>query len=98
MCMTSCWLKHHGFGGRLRFIVLGHDAVVPVQRCDDGGARARAARGKISMMTMRPPQQGHGGRSSGGEAASSTSLRAGASSSARARATLSLRLALARKP
>ena len=50
--------------------MLDHDTVVPV---NDGGARARAARWKISMMTMRPPQQGHGGRRSGGDAASSTS-------------------------
>src|SRR3974390_1037582 len=98
MCMTSCWLKHHGFGGRLRFIVLGHDAMVLVQRCDDGGARARAARWKISMMTMRPPQQGHGGRGSGGGAASWTAVEAGAASNSRARATLALRPALARRP
>ena len=43
----------------------GHDTIVPVKGCDDGGARARAARWKISMMTIRPPQQGHGGRGSG---------------------------------
>jgi hypothetical protein len=50
--MTDRWLKRHGFGGRLRFIVLDHDTVVPVWGCEDGGARARAARAKISMMIM----------------------------------------------
>ena len=79
-------------------MVLDHDTVVRVKGYDDGGARARAARWKISMMTMRPPQQGHGGRRSGGDAASSTSTCAGAASNSRARATLALRPALARRP
>ena len=42
--MTNRWLKRHGFGGRLRFMVLDHDTVVRVKGYDDGGARARAAR------------------------------------------------------
>ena len=96
--MTDRWLKRHGFVGRLRFIELDHDTVVPGRGRDDGGARAQAACWKISMMTIRPPQQGHGGRRSGGEAVSSFSVRVGAASISRARATLSLRPALARKP
>ena len=87
-----------GCDGRLRFIVLDHDTVVLVNGYDDGGARARPARWKVSMMTIRPPQQGHGGRRSSSEAASSSSVRAGAASNFRARATLCLRPALARKP
>ena len=87
-----------GCDGRFRFIVLDHDTVVLVNGYDGGGARARPARWKISMMTMRAPQLGHGGRRSGGEAASATSVRAGSASNFRARATLSLRPALARKP
>jgi hypothetical protein len=43
------------------FIGPDHDTGVLVQAGDDGGARARAARWKISMTTMRPPQQGHAG-------------------------------------
>jgi len=41
-------------------MVPGHDTAVPVQAGDDGGARAWAARPKISMTIMRPPQHGHG--------------------------------------
>ena len=41
-----------------------HDTAAPVQAGDDGGARALAPRPKISMMIMRPPQHGHGGRTS----------------------------------
>src|SRR6516165_9855342 len=82
--MTERRLKRHGFGGRFRFIELEHHTMVPVWGPDGGGARARAARWKISMMTIRPPQQGHGGRRSGGEAASSASGRARASSNFRA--------------
>ncbi len=96
-CMTNRWLKCHGSGGRLRFIVRDHDTVVPVSRCDDGGARARAARWKISMMTIRPPQQGHG-RGRCGNGVSLSTGGAGTASSSRARATLALRPALARRP
>jgi hypothetical protein len=62
-----------GFDG---FIVLDHDAVVLVNGYDGGGGRARPARWKISKMTIRLPQQGHGGRRSGSEPASSSSVRA----------------------
>jgi hypothetical protein len=75
-CITNRSLKRRGIGAGLRFVVLDHGTVVPVWGCEDGGARARAARWNISMMTIRPPQQGHGGRMSGGDAASSTSVRA----------------------
>jgi hypothetical protein len=60
-------------------------------------ARARAQRWDISMMTMRPPRQGHRGRTSGSDAAPLSFVRTSAASNSRARATLSLRPALARK-
>ena len=54
-------------------------------------ARARAARWKISMMTIRPPQQGHGRRGSGSGAACSTAVEEDTASHFRARATLAFR-------
>jgi len=44
----------------------GHGAVVPVGSVACGGARGWRQRSKVSMMSMRPPQHGHGGRASSG--------------------------------
>ena len=46
-----------------------HDIAVPVLAWGDGGARGLPPRPKLSTMIMRPPQQGHGGRSSATAAA-----------------------------
>ncbi len=42
--------------------VPGHEAFLPVEVVPCGGARGWFQRAKASMTTMRPPQQGHGGR------------------------------------
>ena len=75
----------------------GHATMVPEKGCDAGGAPARAARWKISMMTIRPPQQGHG-KGGSGSGVSSTAGDTGTASNSRARATFALRVALARRP
>ncbi len=49
-----------------------HGTMIPNGRSEPGGARDWAALWKISMTTMRPPQHGHGGRGSVGEAGSSS--------------------------
>jgi hypothetical protein len=63
--MTPRWPRPHGFDGGVKFIAADHNTVVPLEGCDDGGARARAAGWKISTLTIRPPQQGHGGQGCG---------------------------------
>ena len=40
----------------------GHDVVVPIGAAACGGARGWRQRSKVSMTTMCPPQEGHGGR------------------------------------
>ncbi len=47
----------------------GHDVVLPADRGGVGGARSWLQRSKVSMMIMRPPQQGQGGRAAGADAA-----------------------------
>jgi hypothetical protein len=51
-------------GGQGRFVcvVPGHDAIIRVGWLERGGPRGCAQRSKVSMMIMRPPQQGQGGR------------------------------------
>ena len=46
-------------------LIDGHGLSAP-----SGGARGAAARSKVSMMIMRPPQQGHGRSRLGGSLAS----------------------------
>ena len=40
----------------------GHDTISRISSADDGGARGCRQRSKVSMTTICPPQQGHGGR------------------------------------
>ena len=76
----------------------GHDGISVAVRAR-GGARGCIQRSNVSMMRMRPPQQGQGGRQSSGSSAS-TGFAAGEApaSSSRARAISSLRTELASKP
>ena len=50
----------------------GHDVVVPVAAAACGGARGWRQRSKVSMTTMCPPQQEHGGRISIGSSGASS--------------------------
>ena len=43
-------------------VVPGHSATLPVGACTIGGPGGGTQRCAVSMMIMRPPQQGHGGR------------------------------------
>ncbi len=52
--------KRHGDDMAWEQTVPGHDGV-PVAVGARGGARGCIQRSKVSMMRMRPPQQGHGG-------------------------------------
>ncbi len=80
-----------GCGGEQEHGVPGHAATVPVGLADRGGPRGGIHRSKVSMMRMRPPQQGQGGSGSGGAIGSAG--RAGGASAriSRARARLALR-------
>jgi hypothetical protein len=42
--------------------VPGHGVIIPVDAGDAGGARGCIRRWKASIMIMRPPQHGQGGR------------------------------------
>lgn len=64
----------------------------------DGGARGCCHRAKASITIMRPPQQGHGGRVSGGSLSVSSSGCGATISSLRASAMLSLRVVPASRP
>lgn len=63
-----------------------------------GGARARATSPKVSITSMRPPQQGHGVRRSAAEAGLGVWGGAGTASSSRARAMLALHRPVASRP
>ena len=79
----------------------GHDAILRVGGSRRGGARGCILRWKISIMTMRPPQQGKGANGTAADAAggSAGSVATGATASnALARAILALWVALARRP
>lgn len=78
--------------------VPGHEAILRVERGGFGGARGCIQRSNVSMMTMRPPQQGQGGWTSITSSAVSGSGGGAASSNARASARLSLRAELASNP
>ena len=78
--------------------VPGHDGVLPDGWSGNGGARGWAPRWKISMTTMRPPQQGQGGGEYGSGAISSFSLGAGAASNSLVRVRLLSRPAPASRP
>src|ERR1700693_1763540 len=89
--------KPRCFDPKSGLVVPGHDAIIRVRGGARGGARGCIRRSKISMMIMRPPQHGHGGRGSSGAVAaivSGAGFGATASSS-RARATFILRPPLA---
>ena len=76
----------------------GHGITIPVERAEVGGARGCIQRSNVSMMIMRPPQQGQGGHGSGASAGSAVCLGVGAAISMRARAMLALRPPLASRP
>ena len=76
----------------------GHDGVVPVAAMPCGGARGCRYRSKVSMMTMCPPQHGHGGRTSVGSSIGSVWGGGATFSNWRARARLVLRAELASSP
>ena|SRR5271154_5415171 len=78
--------------------VPGHDGA-PVASAARGGARGWVQRSKVSMMRMRPPQQGQGGSWAGGSSISTGSGVGGDTAShSRTRAMLALRVALANNP
>ena len=76
----------------------GHDVVVPVDTMPCGGARGCRQRSKVRVMTMCPPQHGHGGRTSVGSSTGSASGGDTTFSNWRARARLVLRAELASSP
>ena len=76
----------------------GHGSVFPVEAVFCGGARGCIQRPKVSMMIMRPPQHGQGGRESDGSSGSDGSNGGGAASSSRARSMLAFRVLLASRP
>src|SRR5437868_208708 len=59
-------LSQHGFDDGLGLAMPGHGAFTLAARPMRGGARARKAGWKMSVMIMRPPQQGHAGLRSAG--------------------------------
>ena len=63
-----------------------------------GGARGWHQGAKVSMMTMVPPQHGHGGRWSAGSSPAGSSYAGATSSSSRASARASLRDEPASRP
>ena len=78
--------------------VPGHGVIFPVGAGATGGPRGGIQRLNVSMMIMCPPQQGQGGRASGGSTGSTHSFAGGTASSALARAILVLRPMLASRP
>ena len=89
---------HGRNGGDRRYAVPDHDAKLPDTRTTAGGARGWYRRSKVSMMTIRPPQHGHGGRVSDCSAGVSSVARGATASNCRARRRLSLRELLASRP
>jgi len=75
-----------------------HGTHLPAGVGTGGGARGWRQRSKNSMTTIRPPQQGHGGRASDGSAGISSKAGGATASNARACARLLLRLPLASRP
>jgi hypothetical protein len=85
-------------GVRWRQAVPGHDGFIPVGVCACGGARGWLQRPKISMMRMRPPQQGQGGVGPGASIGSAGSNGGSTANNSRARLMLALRVVLASSP
>jgi hypothetical protein len=84
---------------------LDHDVSILITAVDAAGRwRGEEPRWNVSMMTMRPPQRGHGCESGLGSLASAqlvspaSGCAAGTSSRRRARAMLSARVPLANRP
>src|ERR1700722_4492876 len=83
---------------------LGHDVSILIAAGGAAGRRGVAPRRKVSMMIMRPPQQGQGCGSVFGSLPSVAACwspwrgRGGMARSSRARAILSLRVPLANRP
>lgn len=96
--MGCRWPKPHGNDTAWVRAVPGHGVIVPVDVGQTGGPRGCIQRWKVSVMIMRPPQHGQGGRCSVSSTGSSGSAAGGTASSARTRAILALRVALASKP
>ena len=69
----------------------GHGVISRFGDVPDGGARGWAHRSKASMMTMCPPQHGHGGRTSAASSGVPSSRGGATFSSSRARARLAFR-------
>jgi hypothetical protein len=76
----------------------GHGVTFPFGAGQTGGARGRLARWKVSMMTMRPPQHGQGGRSYDVLSCSVGAVGGGAPNRTLARSTLAFRPLLASRP
>lgn len=76
----------------------GHGAVSRFVVRTPGGPRGCLHRLKVSMMIMRPPQQGHGGRRSSGSSVVSSSDGAATFRRSRASARLALRAEPASRP
>ena len=76
----------------------GHGALPRFGALEAGGARGWHHRSNLSMTTMRPPQQGQGGRTSAGSSGVSSSGGGATFSSSRATARLALRAELASSP
>lgn len=76
----------------------GHGASSRMDGMTDGGARGHCQRAKASITIICPPQQGHGGRVSGGSSGVPSSGGGAIASSLRASAMLSLRVVPASRP
>jgi len=90
--------KRTGRAARCRRAMPGHGAVVPVGLVACGGAQGCRQRSKVSMTTMRPPQQGHGGRASSGSTGAAAATGGATPSSWRACSRCALRVAPASRP
>ena len=92
------WPKRRRFDPMLDLVVPGHGALIRLSI----GVGAEPGRGatpsKLSITSMRPPQQGHGVRRSAEEAGLVASGGAGTASSSRARAMLALHRPVASRP
>ena len=87
-------LAAHEFMRRFLLHVLPH-GFHRIRHYGFGGARGCIQRSKVSMMRIRPPQQGQGGNRSGGSSVTMASGGGATASSSRTRAMLALRVALA---
>jgi hypothetical protein len=81
-------------GGRWYRAEPDHDTGLPGKSVPQGGALGWPGRWKVSMMTMWPPQHGHGGRVSGASVMGPSVAGGATASSSRTRARLVLRVEL----